>query len=446
VQSTREKFFGSFFQKRTSSLPFLMKHAHIIGAGVAGLAAALSFADKGWRVFIYEAAPAAGGRCRSYFDRELGCRIDNGNHLLLSGNDATMTYLRQTGGTLTGPQTPLFPFVDVSTGRRWTLRPNLGRLPWWIFSAARRVPDTKPRDYLGLLALRRAKADATVDATLAHGPLWHNLLESLAISALNTPTEIASARLLGAVVDQSLARGGAACIPRYPAVGLSESFVDPALARLKLQRADLQTGRRIAGLTIGGDRVTGLLGPDGPVTLEDGDAVVSAVPAPVAADLLPGLTVPDEFQPIVNVHFLTDCPTAGDAGFYGIIGGTAEWVFEKPGIAAVTISAAGRLLDWPADRIAAAVWPDVRAALGLADPMPRYRVVKEKRATFAATPHQDRRRPRQVTSLQNFVLAGDWTATGLPATIEGAIRSGRAAAAALTDHGAAALSDAGQTK
>jgi len=98
----------------------------------------------------------------------------------------------------------------------------------------------------------------------------------------------------------------------------------------------------------------------------------------------------------------------------------------------VTISAANRMADQPAEKIAAAVWPDVKLALGLREEMPAFRVVKERRATFAATAEQERRRPGARTQLTNLVLAGDWTATGLPATIEGAIRSGRVAAEALS--------------
>src|SRR3954469_1184329 len=106
-------------------------HVHVVGAGLAGLAAALSLAERGIRVTLHEAGPAAGGRCRSYFDRELGCRIDNGNHLLLSGNRATFAFLDQIGArnTLAGPGRPVFPFIDLATGERWAIRPNAGRFP-----------------------------------------------------------------------------------------------------------------------------------------------------------------------------------------------------------------------------------------------------------------------------------------------------------------------------
>ncbi len=411
-----------------------MSRVHVIGAGLAGLSAAIALAETGRAVTIYEAGPAAGGRCRSYFDRGLGCRIDNGNHLLLSGNTATMRYLDRIGAraSLGGPGAAVFPFFDVGSSERWTLRPNRGRLPWWIFFPNRRVPGTRPRDYLRLLALRRVTGDETVAAVLADGgALYRRLLEPLAVAALNTRPEQGLARLLGRVVDETLLRGGAACVPLFPRQGLSESLIDPAVVWLAAHHGDLHTGRRIADLAIEAGRVVALGTSDGPVPVGADEAVVLAVPPWVAADLLPGLVAPDAFEAILNVHFR--CPAdAGAAGFIGVIGGTAEWVFVKQGVVSVTVSAANRLVDLDADEIAARVWPEVRRALALPDPMPPVRVVKERRATFAATAAQERRRPGARTGLANLALAGDWTATGLPATIEGAIRSGRAAAALLS--------------
>jgi squalene-associated FAD-dependent desaturase len=397
---------------------------------MAGLSAAVALAGAGWRASVYESGPAAGGRCRSYFDKGLGCRIDNGNHLLLSGNGAAMAYMRTIGsaGTLGGPGAPVFPFLELPGGERWTLRPGSGRIPWWIFSKARRVPGTGFADYLRLMALRRAGPEVTVaDALGGAGNLYRRLLEPLAVAALNTQPETGLAHLLAAVVDETLMRGGAACIPLFPREGLSESLVDPAVAWLAAHGGEVMTSRRIAALRIEGDRVTGLEAPDGFVPVTAGEAVVLAVPPWVATDLLPGLAAPDAFEAILNIHFRVTADP-GLAGFIGVVGGTAEWIFVKDGIVSVTISAANRLVDLPAEAIAARVWSDVRAALGLPDPMPSVRVVKEKRATFAANAAQEGRRPQARTALANLVLAGDWTATGLPATIEGAIRSGRTAA------------------
>ena len=392
-------------------------HVHVVGAGMAGLAAALSLTEAGIPVTVHDAAPHAGGRCRSYFDKALGCRLDNGNHLLLSGNTATFAFLDQVGarGTMTGPDRPVFPFMDLATNERWTLRPNLGPVPWWLLSSRRRVPGMRLRDALPALRLHRAAAGTTVAQALRPGVLYRRLLEPLAIAALNTPPHEASARLLGAVVTETLAAGGAACIPAFPREGLSESFIDPAIAWLRARGAEVRLGSRVPTLD-------GLAGA--------AEAVVLAVPAPAAAGLLPGLVVPDRFESILNVHYRTDA-APGEAGFMGLVGGTAEWVFVKPGVVSVTISAGNGAWDTPTEALAQQVWGDVRRALQLCETMPPFRVVKERRATFAATPEQEGRRPPTRTSRAGVVLAGDWTATGLPATIEGAIRSGRAAAAAL---------------
>ena len=407
---------------------------HIIGAGLAGLSAALTATARA--VTIYEAGPAAGGRCRSYLDRELGIRVDNGNHLLLSGNTDAMAFVDQIGsrGSLGGPGKPVFPFMDLDTEARWIVRPNRGMIPSWIFRRSRRVPGTSATDYLKLLSLARIRDDRVVAGFLPRGPLYTRLIEPLAIAALNTKPEQGLARLLGTVVGETLLKGGRACIPLFPRQGWSETLIDPALAWLEMHGADIRLGQRIAALEITGNRVTALRTPDGTIPVQPNDDVVLAVTAPVAADLLPGLTTPDAFEAIVNVHYRTDAAgeaaamaATGDAGFIGLLGGMAQWVFVKPGHVSVTISAASDIVDQPAEALAAAIWPDVRTALRLADQMPAWRVVKEKRATFAATPAQERRRPPARTRLANLVLSGDWTATGLPATIEGAIRSGRTA-------------------
>lgn len=409
---------------------------HVIGAGLAGLSAASALAEQGIGVGVHEAGPAAGGRCRSYFDRALGMVVDNGNHLMLSGNRDLAAFRARIGADapLAGPGRALFPFLDLADGTRWTLAPNAGRLPFWVFAPARRVAGSRIGDYAALLRLARLRGTATIAELFAAHPLYRRLIAPLSIAVLNTPPEAASAALMGAVLRETLARGGQAAIPLYPAQGLSAALIDPALAWLAGRGVALGFGQRIAALECADGRVSGLLGPGGRIALAPADRVVLAVPAPVAADLLTGLVVPDRFEAIVNLHFAATADL-GAAGFLGLIGGTAEFVFAKQGHLSVTISAANRLGEASQEDLAAAVWADLQSALGLSGPLAPWRLVREKRATFAATPAQEARRPDARAAMRlglaNLVLAGDWTATGLPATIEGAIRSGRVAASIM---------------
>ena len=151
-----------------------MTRVHVIGAGLAGLSAALSLTAAGRTVTVHESGQAAGGRCRSYFDKDLGMRIDNGNHLLLSGNRDAIRYIAETGAqqrfTVLAPA--LFPFMDLATGERWVVQPNQGRIPWWVLSKARRVPGTRLADYWDMARIARVRDDTPVADSLRRGPLY----------------------------------------------------------------------------------------------------------------------------------------------------------------------------------------------------------------------------------------------------------------------------------
>ncbi len=152
-----------------------------------------------------------------------------------------------------------------------------------------------------------------------------------------------------------------------------------------------------------------------------------AVPPWSAQELIPKVVAPDAFCAIVNAHFKIAAPNDAPL-MLGVIGGVAEWIFSFPDRISVTISGADRLVDQEREALAQLIWRDVAAALKLPPELPPWQIVKEKRATFAATPEQNAKRPAAATPWSNLVLAGDWTRTGLPATIEGAVRSGHKAA------------------
>ena len=403
---------------------------HIVGAGLAGLSAAVRLASSGRRVTLHELARHGGGRCRSYFEPALRLTIDNGNHLILSGNVAAVSFLKTIGSEhkLVGPPQSVFAFADLATGERWQLRLNDGRLPWWVLSKARRVPSTRAFEYLALSGLLLAGPNQTVAEVIdCKSPLYQRLWRPILLAALNAEPLEASARLASAVVRQSLARGGAACRPLIASAGLGAAFVDPALAYLRRHGADLLFAHHLRRLELAEGRVRALDFGEDMVELGDKDLVILAVPSWVAQALVPQLLAPQQFRAILNAHFAI-APPPELPTMLGILNGTAEWLFSFADRLSVTISAADRFSEAPREEIARSIWREVATLTGLGAQMPPWQIIKERRATFAALPAEHSRRPGPRTPWRNLLLAGDWTATGLPATIESAVRSGNRAA------------------
>ena len=407
---------------------------HIIGAGLAGLSAALKLAARGERVVVHEATAFAGGRCRSYHDAAVGMTIDNGNHLLLSGNRAALDYLRGIGAEhrLVGPPAAQFPFIDLKSRARWTLRFNDGRLPWWIFDSGRRAPGTRAFDYVALARLLWPPPGKTVGEVLAcEGELYSRLVEPLLLAALNIEPPVGSAKLAAAVIRETLAAGGRSCRPLIAREGLSATLIEPALGMLQQRGAAVRLEHQLRALRFNANRVEALDFGSETIALAEDDAVIVAVPPYAAAALIRDLVVPTEFRAIVNGHFRI-APPVGQPPILGVLNGTVQWIFAFPGRLSVTISAGDRLLDTPREELAKTIWAEVASATGLPPELPTglppWQIVRERRATFAATPAQDAKRAGAETPWRNLVLAGDWTNTGLPATIEGAIRSGNRAA------------------
>ena len=405
------------------------RKTHIIGAGLAGLAAATALAEAGETVVVYEATAHPGGRCRSYRDAVLDMPVDNGNHIVLSGNRAALAYLTRIGAAdrLAGPPTARFHFVDLASGERWQLEIGSGRIPWWIFDRSRRVPGTSVIDYLAPVRLVLKPGRGTVaDVIRCDGALYKRLIEPMLVAMLNNDPTVASAELAAAVMRESILAGGEACRPLVAPGGLSGAYVDPAIAYLGKRGAELRLGSRLRKLETGGGAVMALEFGDRRVEVSGDDRVVLAVPPDVAASLIAVLDAPSEFRPIANIHFAVDAGV--QPPMIGVINGLIQWIFTFSGRVAITIGNAGGLTETPREELARAAWRETAQVLGLSGPPPPWRVVMERRATFATVPEQERKRPPSRTRFANLFLAGDWVATGLPPTIEGAIRSGHEAA------------------
>ncbi|HWV53553.1 hydroxysqualene dehydroxylase HpnE [Pseudorhodoplanes sp.] len=410
----------------------MIKHVHVVGAGLAGLSAAVRLTQAGIAVTVHEATRQAGGRCRSYDDAATGMHIDNGTHLLLSGNRSAVDYLKAIG--VTPDFAPAnFRFVDGATGESWILRLGNGSLPTWIFDAASRVPKTSLLDYLKLLPLLLGRADRPLREVLdRESELYRRLIDPLMVAALNIDTPSGSSLLASQVARETLLRGGEACRPLVFERGLSTAFVEPALKALRERGAEIRFEHEVESVTTSDRALTALRFRDGETVLGPEDAVVLAVPAYAAAALVPTLKAPDQFRAIINIHYDL-APPDGSPFMTGVLGRTVEWIFAFRHRISTTISHADRLLTLPRQELAETAWREITDILGMNAPIPKWQLVRERRATFAATPAQNARRNETKTRWANLAVAGDWTDTGLPATIEGAIRSGQRAAELLSN-------------
>ena len=416
---------------------------HIVGAGLSGLAAAVRLAGAGERVVVYESAGHAGGRCRTFHDRTLGRDIDNGNHLIMSGNKAALDYLARIGAedALTGPAEAAYPFVDVRTGRRWRVRINNGLFPSWIFDPCARVPETGVLNYLKAAGIAFARADQTVADLVDKGdPLYKRFWEPLTLAVLNTTPDIGQARLLWSVIRETFALGGGASRPLAAKEGLGPAFIDPALRFLAKHGAVVRFNTRVRAVGFDGARVSSLDLGEETVALGAGESVILAVPPSRLKQLLPDLDPPDDDASILNVHYRTNAPVPlaalGDAPFIGMLSSDAHWCFVRGDVVSLTVSASHAIGmdDVPNEKAARDMWRETQIALDIGDTsFDAVRVIRERRATPDQSPAAVAKRLKPATRWSNLTLAGDHTDTGVPATIEGSIRSGDRAAAMVLE-------------
>lgn len=385
---------------------------HVVGAGIAGMVAALALARAGHAVTLHDAAPVAGGRCGALPD-------GTDTHALLGANQASLRFLDAIGarGGWVEPEADGLPLFDLADGslRRVALAPRAWRDP------ARRPPGLTAGGFLALAGMAAGITDRPVAAALAkHPALLRGFIEPLALATLNTPVAEASSARLG----QVLRRLGAARL-LVAGDGLGAGLLAPALAALRNAGVAIRLGARLRALTSAEGRAIALHLAEDTLPVAPGDAVILALPPREAARLITGLRVPDGDAPILTLHF--DHAGAGPVRWLGVIGGSVRSVLLRPGGIGATVDAGADPARAWAEILAAAralalpgAWPDAA---------PPCRAVMEPRATprhVVGVPPMAPRLP-----LRNLALAGDWTWPGLPGSIEAAALSGEAAATVI---------------
>lgn len=387
---------------------------HVVGAGVAGLSAALALARAGRRVTMHEAAPVAGGRCNA-----------GGLHALVGAQAATRRLLAAIGSAdaWIAPEPEGLPLLDLLGGVARRVAPS----PFAWRDATQRPPGVSAGGIRALLGMALGLTDRPLTEALArHSALLDGYAAPLAAAALHLRPEDASSARFGQVLRGLRAAPDIAVAREGP----GQDLIAPALAALRAAGGTFQRGSRLRALTAPEGRVTALHLGEGSLPVGDGDAVLLALPPWEAARLIPGLKVPERHAAIRCLHF--DRAAPGPVRLLAATGGALASALVRPsGILALPVP---DLADETAT--AARLWGELRrvaAAFGLPGPWPEtpppWQEARELRAVarngVGFAPHAPRRPWR------NLALAGDWTWPGLPAGIEAAVRSGEAAAAAL---------------
>ena len=409
---------------------------YVVGAGMAGLSAAVSCAMKGHNVRLFETTNHAGGRCRSYKDKLLDRFINNGNHLILSGNSGVKEFLKNinAANNFEIMQPVLFYFHDITNNEKWSLRPNDGRIPWWIFDSSRRIPGSTLGDYLALLKLKFAKDEKIAALVNPSRPIFEKFWQPLSKAVLNTDAYEGSTELIWSMLSKTILRGSDYSSPMIARTGLSEAIVKPAISFLSTKNSTIKYTMKLKSLTMNCNNLESIIFNKKTFRLKKKDRVILALPPNEISNLIPDIKTPTKTNAIVNVHFrLDDRPALpNNAPFIGIIGGFAHWLFKHDDIYSVTISAANSIAEKSNDEISKIIWSEVASVIGYKNSeIPLFRVIREMRATFVQTPDENNRRPDSHTNWENLFLAGDWTNTGLPATIESAVVSGQKVAEML---------------
>ncbi|WP_262028454.1 FAD-dependent oxidoreductase [Microvirga sp. Mcv34] len=403
------------------------RRTHIVGAGIAGLSAALAVTAEGGEAIVYEGAPQVGGRCRTIQPTD-GFVHDNGTHVLFSANGRALELLKAIGARdrWIEPEPKGLPLYDGRTGE---LR-RVGLSPWsWLLPSRRPHGLTLP-DLARILRLVFTAKDCPVASIIGDRPIMSSLIEPLTVAVLNTPPAQASSQRLACALRRLIRPGaGRLLVARN---GLSEDLIEPAVATIERRGAAVHTGQRLRRLLTSQERVIGLALTDRTVMLGPDDRVILALPPYEVERLLPTLPVPTTFEPIVNVHYRMK--GLASPRFIGFTGTLAQWALVRPSHVSVTVSAADAVVDLNAADLAARIWRDVAPALhslGLdadSNRQPESRVLKEKRATIRQAAEELPQPP--LRPLSNLALAGDWLGS-LPATIESAVMAGEHAASLL---------------
>lgn len=444
-----------------------MKRVLVIGGGVAGLAASVRLAEHGYTVTVVEKRAVLGGRASSFIDAATGQRVDNCQHVTMRCCTNLEDFYGRIGVLQHIKYYPSLEFLDAA-GRRSLIGGSLLPPPLHTLPSFARFRSLGWKDKAavarGLLHIARTPDVPELDAMPASEWLARTgqteaavrrFWEPILVGACNARPEHLSCRYAFMLFRVGFLANRRAYQLGLPTVSLADLYTEPVMRFLEARGGSVRLKQNVLSLRMAGDRAKGVDLSDG--SSIDADAVIIAVPFDRLIKLLPPEVAGQEpfanaarlrFSPIVGVHLWFDRPVrAPDA--LALLDRRIHWIFNKGALLAherppvdgggssdylgCVVSAACELSELPREQIVEQALEDVRECVPDARraELVRWHVIKERKATFLPEPGTDRLRPPQATPIPNLFLAGDWTLTGWPSTMEGAARSGYLAAEAL---------------
>ncbi|GAB4289709.1 MAG: hydroxysqualene dehydroxylase HpnE [Ignavibacteriaceae bacterium] len=419
-----------------------MKKCLVIGGGIAGLSTAVYLSDSGYQVEVIESSPKTGGRTYSFHDTKSGSVIDNGQHILMGCYKDTIDLInkikaedhfifqKQLSVTfvkencefvfLTAPNS-FYPLNLLSALFNYNALNKKEKLRLLLFFIKMNFyPESELLNFTVIDWLKKEKqSDNSIKA------FW----EILAVGALNASIEKANAAVFKTILNKIFFNGNKAATIIIPKTGLSEAFISNAENFICKKNGSISTSEKVIKINSQEEEVLSVVTDKRIIT--EFDYVVAAVPHYSLKKILPEIfiTADDlDYSSILNIHlWLEEFKFRGD--FFGLIGSPVHWIFNKDDHLNLVISDADYLIKRNSEEIMAMVKSELKKYLDIDVPTnSHYKIIKEKLATFLPSKKNMKLRMFPKTKYKNLFLAGDWTNTGLPSTIESAVKSGRIAA------------------
>lgn len=418
----------------------------IIGGGFAGLSAAVSLSKNNHKVTLLEASPKLGGRAYSFEVPEHADTIDNGQHILMGCYTNTLNFFEMIGSSdLLEYQESLKIYFVERGGRSFLLKANSLFYPLNLLMAILKYNAFGIRNRFRTLSvffsLPFLNSKKIASLTVKEWLKKHNqnnstiikLWEIISIGTLNTTLDKASASIFADVLKKIFLGGNKASTIVLPLKGLSEIYCDQSQKFLEMNNSNIQTSEAVIKLEYDGEMISKVYTDKN--IYDDFEYVISSVPHYSLLKILPGelksnlSELPVEYSSILNIHlWLKDNPFSEK--FCGLIDSKIHWIFNHSKHISLVTSSADEFIDLPSEEIMKIACDELEDYFPVfsKEMVIGYKVIKERRATFVPSIENTNARLEIPKNISNLVLAGDWTNTGLPSTIEGAVKSGLDAA------------------